>query len=313
MKYPFLVGSVIFVLVTLIAGGLWWRTMRKNITNVAAVEKLATTSAHVSAQPADGATHRNTIHGVVIDLTKIVFITDEKASAKEIGYANSAYAWWQTPEKIRAQFYDILNAIQPPVRPNPYAIDDLGKPLPQLMTDWFCGLVSGQEIVTQIKTYFAQRPTMPQRDKDLMASIANALFNPKSFINTQRFFNEALEFAHACKKNGYELYVLSNWPTETVEQLAKKYPQFFALCDAIVLSSDLQTLLPDPYAYELFLKKIHYTHKAHHLVYIDDHHDNIEAARAYGMHGIVCPLVNNTPLFTAVRQAFEKITGEKLP
>ena len=293
-------------------GILWWHHMHKNITLVSAVEKISTTGAPDSPLQAHPHEYAHKIHGIVLDLTKIVFATDEKACAKEIGYANSAYAWWQAPEKVRAQFYEILNTIEPCTNSNPYATDEKGRPLPQLMADWFCGTVHGQGIVEKVTTYLAQQSAMNKRDVDLMIGIAKTMFNPKSFINTQKFFNEALQFVQLCRKNGYKVYILSNWPTATLEPLMQKFTTFFSLCDSIVTSADLGTLLPDPAAYKAFLKKINYHHKPEHLVYIDDHKENIQSARAIGMHTIRCPLVNDTPQFKEVRTEFEKIIGETL-
>lgn len=291
-------------LLSVISAMLWWNHTRKNMSNVSSIEVCA-------VQDNLPQKHPQKIQGIVLDLTKIVFTTDEKACAKEIGYANSAYAWWQAPEKVRAQFYEILNILEPIKTQNMYAVDELGKPLPRLITEWFCGTTQGDIIIERINRYLAQQISMQKRDKELMAGIAKAMFNPVSFINTQKLFSEALEFVSKCKKNNLKIYILSNWPIATIDMLKQKYKQFFDMCDNVIISSDIGLLLPDPAAYQTFLNRIPHSVKSHHLVYIDDTKENIHAARNIGMNIIQCPIVNDMPQFNAVQKELEKLIGIK--
>jgi putative hydrolase of the HAD superfamily len=66
--------------------------------------------------------------------------------------------------------------------------------------------------------------------------------------------------------------------------------RFLDIFDVAVFSAEVKLAKPDPKIYELALAKL--AVNAEEAVFVDDVSDNIEAARAVGMHGIQFKTVN---------------------
>ena len=88
-------------------------------------------------------------------------------------------------------------------------------------------------------------------------------------------------------KKAHNLYVLSNWKTDSFALLTQKFPDIFNLFDGIVISGNVNNIQkPDPALY-------HHLIEVHALdvlecVFIDDKEENVIAAQTLGMHGIIC-------------------------
>jgi 2-haloacid dehalogenase len=88
-----------------------------------------------------------------------------------------------------------------------------------------------------------------------------------------------VEILYKLKQQGYPLYGLSNWSSETFPRATQKYP-FFQLFDDIILSGDVKLLKPDPAIFNLLLSKTGLS--AHECLLIDDSQPNIDAAKELG-------------------------------
>ncbi len=84
------------------------------------------------------------------------------------------------------------------------------------------------------------------------------------------------------KEQGYKLYGLTNWCSK-VHLTMKQYP-IFQLLDGRLISSEEHLVKPEAAIYERICSK--FSLKAEECVFADDKIENVEAARAYGMHGI---------------------------
>lgn len=93
----------------------------------------------------------------------------------------------------------------------------------------------------------------------------------------------AEEFCKYAKEKGYKLYVLSNASASFYDY----FPSFLPLAffDGVVVSSDIHIIKPDQKIYEYLLERYRLTAKE--CFFIDDRADNIEAAKAVGMEGMV--------------------------
>ena len=80
------------------------------------------------------------------------------------------------------------------------------------------------------------------------------------------------------------LYALSNWSAETFPLSLNRF-DFLHWFQGILLSGKVGLLKPDPRIFELFCKT--HTIDPTHTVYIDDLRANVDAATAFGMHGIL--------------------------
>ena len=85
------------------------------------------------------------------------------------------------------------------------------------------------------------------------------------------------------KQEGYRLFGLTNWCSK-VHVTMKQYP-IFELLEGRLVSSEEHLIKPERAIYERMCEK--FALKPEECVFADDRMDNIEAARAYGMQGIV--------------------------
>jgi len=95
------------------------------------------------------------------------------------------------------------------------------------------------------------------------------------------------------KERGYRLFGLSNWSAETfplIREDTKHYP-VFELLDAYVISGQEHCKKPDERIYKILLER--FGLKAEECLFIDDNSENIAAAEALGIKGLV---------FTSVEQ-----------
>ena len=85
-----------------------------------------------------------------------------------------------------------------------------------------------------------------------------------------------VEILRRLMEQGYPLYGLSNWPREKFAIVREIYP-FFAWFDKVVISGEVKLIKPDRAIFELLLERV--GRPAQECVYIDDHLENIAAAR----------------------------------
>jgi len=84
--------------------------------------------------------------------------------------------------------------------------------------------------------------------------------------------------------HGVPLYALSNWSVETFPAALKRF-EFLKWFRGVMLSGEVKLLKPDPRIFKLFLETFAIDPAL--TLYIDDREPNVEAAMAFGMHGIL--------------------------
>lgn len=85
------------------------------------------------------------------------------------------------------------------------------------------------------------------------------------------------------KRNGYQVYLLSNYGKFAYETASKKF-QFTKAVDGAVISYETGFIKPDSRIYQVLLKR--YGLDAGECLFLDDNLDNIKAAKSLGFHGI---------------------------
>jgi putative hydrolase of the HAD superfamily len=90
-------------------------------------------------------------------------------------------------------------------------------------------------------------------------------------------------------KNGYPLYILSNFAAESFNKLHQKN-SFLNLANGMVISGKVNMVKPEIHIYKHLLKK----HQLYpqECLFIDDKKENIDACQKAGIHGII---FQNTP------------------
>lgn len=92
-----------------------------------------------------------------------------------------------------------------------------------------------------------------------------------------------IEIAQKLKKEGWPLYLLSNFSAEKFPLMLKRYP-FLDIFDDMIISGEHKLIKPDPAIFHLTLKKI--KREAHECLFIDDSLPNIETANQLGFNTI---------------------------
>lgn len=93
------------------------------------------------------------------------------------------------------------------------------------------------------------------------------------------------EWIESLKKQGYSVYLLSNYGKTSFEAARDKNRlSFLPLMDGSVISYEVQMVKPEPGIYKALLDK--YGLKAEKCVFLDDRAENIAAARRLGLYGV---------------------------
>lgn len=85
------------------------------------------------------------------------------------------------------------------------------------------------------------------------------------------------------KQQGYTIYGLTNWSTETFIQIKDKY-SIFQLMDGIVMSGEERVTKPDAKIYHILLNR--YQLAPEECVFFDDNLNNVIAAQNIGIHAV---------------------------
>ena len=84
---------------------------------------------------------------------------------------------------------------------------------------------------------------------------------------------------------GVPLYAITNFSGEFWPAFAAAYPDLFGRFRDVVVSGDEKLVKPDPAIYALALKRFGLA--GPDAVFVDDRQDNIDAANAFGIHGVL--------------------------
>jgi putative hydrolase of the HAD superfamily len=82
------------------------------------------------------------------------------------------------------------------------------------------------------------------------------------------------------KKQGYRVYLLSNFGKRGFEKIEKEYP-FFMHIDGKIVSYTVKSVKPEKEIYEHLLNRYHLNPEE--TVFIDDNENNLETASKYGI------------------------------
>ena len=115
---------------------------------------------------------------------------------------------------------------------------------------------------------------------------AVAMFRDRWFEMCNGEIPGMLELILDLKSKGVGVYGLTNWPAETFSEARRRF-KTIANIDNIVVSSFVKLAKPEHAIYQLLLSR--YDLKPEECVFIDDRKDNVDAAIALGMSGIVYP------------------------
>ena len=100
-----------------------------------------------------------------------------------------------------------------------------------------------------------------------------------------REFPYAVQWLKTLRGRGYKIYLLSNYPRSFFELHATTVFTFLPFVDGKIVSAYVQCIKPDSAIYQQLLDT--YRLSAKECVFIDDRTENIAAAEALGIRGII--------------------------
>ena len=92
-----------------------------------------------------------------------------------------------------------------------------------------------------------------------------------------------MEWVHALKNHGMKIAVLSNMPIEISTHM-RQYAPWFRDFDYVCFSAEVQLAKPEPAIFQACMKVVRA--RPEECLFIDDRAENVEAARALGMHAV---------------------------
>ena len=95
--------------------------------------------------------------------------------------------------------------------------------------------------------------------------------------------DDSVAIFETLKAAGHPLYAITNFAAETFMQARALYP-FLNRFDGIVVSGEIKALKPGPEIYRTLLDR--YDLAAGDCLFIDDVQENVDGARAVGMHAV---------------------------
>lgn len=143
--------------------------------------------------------------------------------------------------------------------------------------EWFTRMDRGEDMDTCVAELQAIHPEYAD---------AVAMFRDRWFDMCHGDIPGMLEIIQDLKQKGYGVFGLTNWPAATFAEARRRFRTIGSI-DNYVVSSSVHLAKPEPAIYQLLLSK--YNLKAQECVFIDDRTDNVNAAMALGMSGIVYP------------------------
>lgn len=143
--------------------------------------------------------------------------------------------------------------------------------------EWFTRMDRGESMDVCVAELQARYPQYAD---------AVAMFRDRWFEMCHGELPGMFELIQDLKSKGVGVYGLTNWPSETFTEARRRF-RTLASIDNYVVSSSVKLAKPEPAIYQLLLSK--YNLNPEECVFIDDRKDNVDAAKALGMSGIVYP------------------------
>lgn len=143
--------------------------------------------------------------------------------------------------------------------------------------EWFTRMDRGESMDVCVAELQARYPQYAD---------AVAMFRDRWFEMCHGELPGMFELIQDLKSKGVGVYGLTNWPAETFTEARRRF-RTLASIDNYVVSSSVKLAKPEPAIYQLLLSK--YNLNPEECVFIDDRKDNVDAAKALGMSGIVYP------------------------
>jgi len=141
--------------------------------------------------------------------------------------------------------------------------------------DFDMGLITGTEMYKKLLK--SEGYTDLSNNKELMQHIANM-----DMQSWREYRQDVTDWAIELQKNGYKIGILSNMPTEFLENYGNEIP-IFKIANYACFSCNVKKVKPDFEIYYEALSGLNV--KPNEAIFFDDLQENIDAACKIGIHG----------------------------
>lgn len=224
---------------------------------------------------------------IIFDLDGVLCTTNSLQAFYEIGITTILhYILLYGKPSTKKLFQALENA---PALSTADAYND-GLRMPQIMIDWQTNAQELQDIQNAMIQHISDVP-LSIIEKNLHISTVYMMTTPSKYIATKKIIQEAVQLIKILKKQGYKLYILSNWDAQSFKLFQEKFSEIFIdgnqeIFDGIMISGTIHMIKPNKDIFQACLKNFNI--KASDAIFIDDTIENIQSAENCGIKSIHC-------------------------
>lgn len=231
----------------------------------------------------------NSKYYIFFDVGQVLLRNSQARAVKEIGINNMfwySFKHRRAPKyiEIRQKLFNYMDYCTGLPR-STAMVDD--QQLPGLMANWAKGLISSQEMMNQIINHPAKESFFNSKaEKNLVLGTVN-LFKAQVIVKIQKPITSTVQLFQECVNQiPHQVCILSNWDRESARLIERRFPEIFSKIPKgqIFFSGDLGYLKPEPAIYQAAAS--HLQIDPQNCILIDDHIENIRAARNCGWQAI---------------------------
>lgn len=231
---------------------------------------------------------------IIWDLDGVIFKTDKKAIAYNIGITNfikyiliDRKNPFIEPLLFRTleEFGGKQNGEKSCLISNHY-----GEPLPKIMCDWLIGAQHSSEILPKLLNFINTNQNKlfsSFTEKKIIEETIKSIFDINIFNQHTVINKNGLKLLKECAANKeHKLIVLSNRDKESFELLKQTNKEIFEIFEDshIIISAHVGLAKPNPNIYKHVLDKFKLDPRE--CIFIDDQLINVESAKMLGIRGI---------------------------
>lgn len=248
---------------------------------------------------------------VVFDMGGVLIETKSSTVCTMIGAPTflSYLFHLNNPLSLKKRLFSFLATIDP-IAPIPYQTGDGTMTCPPIMCNWLQGDADNNAILDLIDQATQNNPAFfhNKQEQTILNNFAHIIFDPELFCSTVSFIDAGVNCVEWCKEQGFKVYILSNWDTNSFNLIHEHYFDFFSQFDGIVISGDIKMIKPNPAIYSYLLES--YGLDPEETIFVDDQEVNLEAAHSCGMETIQCTYSRNPFMPWSKKYNFDHIYQE---
>ena len=216
---------------------------------------------------------------IFIDLGDVIIKTSKSKSfmsifSDAIKYVFSGFS----PINLKEDFESFLTDV--------YGKDQASG-LPLVYRWWLEGKISNDDLVIDFKAKI-EKSDLPQAKKQLYKKIAE-FYGKEKLIELTKISHKAIRTIKQLQDNGHEIFIVSNWDKDSINELYKKFKDFFVTINPsnLIISGQIGLIKPDAAIFDYIKNKFKISPaQMSECWFIDDRPENIESAAKEGFNTI---------------------------